>query len=138
MKENKEKMDILIKKMVTHLSESIPTEWDHVYLGVFYSEEDEIESVDYQIVYQSNGKTYDLLEYSFNHDDEIVGNHLDEIYLIAQDIKKLCHDVGDKWSRMNVRLDDSGKFTINFTYDEKGTLSDRIQQWEKEQKINNN
>lgn len=138
MKENKEKMDMLIKKMVTHLSESIPTEWDHVYLGVFYSEEDEIESVDYQIVYQSNGKTYDLLEYSFNRDDEIVGNHLDEIYLIAQDIKKLCHDVGDKWSRMNVRLDDNGKFTINFTYDEKGTLSDRIQQWEKEQKINNN
>ena len=138
MKENKEKMDMLIKKMVTHLSESIPTEWDHVYLGVFYSEEDEIESVDYQIVYQSNGKTYDLLEYSFNHDDEIVGNHLDEIYLIAQDIKKLCHDVGDKWSRMNVRLDDNGKFTINFTYDEKGTLSDRIQQWEKKKKINNN
>ena len=65
----------------------------------------------------------------------MVGNHLDEIYLIVQDIKRLCHESGDHWTSMNVRLDDHGKFKVHFNYDEKGSLDDRIQQWEKENKF---
>lgn len=131
MKENKEIMDKIIEKIGKLAIDCVENKkFSEIIIGAFVNKENE-NFVSIQFFYLEGSK-YISLEENFWDNKET--SELEEIYFNLQEeifkLQEYCYSCGDEWENMTFKIDNNGKFNINFSYDKISILN-----WKEENKI---